>query len=501
MISVPYERQNYDLFYGGIYITMWWEYMYLQLSPAACGFAGTRRRIRWVLGCSQPGPLPRHAGLCRVSTGFPVAPAQPEPGPTCLIATQTYLHALPASAVRFREECNRKGIILSEAQSIYLDALQNDAVGSCRETAKACWSSGIRQEGFMRNLIEGNEEGCFKLNGKCVTLPLIQPILDCPTRWASTGDMIDNFCLLYIAIIDYSLCNSDLNIPCLSHKQFSVLQDISVVLTVPCCVQQLLSAEHTPTLALALPLYENLIKIWKTCLAKFPEQQHAISLGINKIEEYITKSCKSSVYAFAMFVNPHIKMDWINKNWNVLPGETATASPAEHVLDAVKAQLLVYAEEQHQMKLAQCCQIQSSRVSRANRAAMSQQHRYTELLLLSKTIERAPDHPLNSLFINSTEGSSSLFDVDWSNIASPMQSPGPFHSDQHNRSVSSEPQPLSYASLVAQLTPEQLRARHLANVETEVAIWLGTGTLRLEVDPTNPMTKKSVNIVDYWKAR
>lgn len=50
----------------------------------------------------------------------------------------------------------------------------------------------------MRNLIEGNKAGRFRLNGEQVTLPLNQLILDCPTRWASTADMIDNFRLLYI---------------------------------------------------------------------------------------------------------------------------------------------------------------------------------------------------------------------------------------------------------------------------------------------------------------
>jgi hypothetical protein len=80
----------------------------------------------------------------------------------------------------------------------------------------------------------------------------------------------------------------------------------------PCQVQQLLSAECTPTLSLALPLYSNLIDIWRTCITKFPEQHHAISLAIKKIEEYIKKTCESPAYAFAMFVNPHIKMSWVN---------------------------------------------------------------------------------------------------------------------------------------------------------------------------------------------
>lgn len=116
-----------------------------------------------------------------------------------------------------------------------------------------------------------------------------------------------------------------------------------MVLAVPRRVQQLLSAERTPTLALALPLYNNLIGIWKTCLAKFPEQRHAISLGIAKIEDYVAKSCQSSVHAFAMFVNPHIKMDWITANWapSSPQEQTATVSPAERALEVIKERVSI----------------------------------------------------------------------------------------------------------------------------------------------------------------
>ncbi|EUC59354.1 hAT family dimerization protein, partial [Rhizoctonia solani AG-3 Rhs1AP] len=397
------------------------------------------------------------------------------------IATQAYLHALPASAEKFQKECAEKGIQLSEAQSGYLDGLRSDAVSACQETAKACRSSGIRREGFM-----------------------LQPILDCPTRWASTADMIDNFRLLYIfkAILDYSIRNTDLDIPCLTHRQFSILQDVSTVLAVPCRAQQLLSAERTPTLALALPLYENLINIWKTCLVKFPEQRHAICLGIAKIEEYVAKSRESPAHAFAMFVNPHIKMNWINANWTSPPGQITRMSPAERALEVIKARLLVYAEERHQRKLARCTQIQSAQMSSADRAAMSQQHGYAELLLLGETINRAPDHPLSSLFMDPIASTSSFDPNLAANVLPNPISSSPLSSNLLAEDLacsSSELQPLSYAALVAQLTPEQLRAQHLADIEAEVAIWLGTRVLPFETDPNNPLKKRNINIVDFWK--
>lgn len=137
---------------------------------------------------------------------------------------------------------------------------------------------------------------------------------------------------------------------------------------------------------------------------------------------------------------------------------------------------------------------------------MSQQHGYAELLLLGKTIDRASDHPLNILFIDPPTSVSSSFEaslgINFSNSPTAVSSALPPYSPDSDfgvRSLGSEARSLSYVALVAQLTPEQLRARHLADVETEVAIWLGTGVIPLEIDPKNPMQKKNVNIVDFWK--
>ncbi|EUC58853.1 hAT family dimerization protein, partial [Rhizoctonia solani AG-3 Rhs1AP] len=393
------------------------------------------------------------------------------------IATQAYLHALPKSAEKFREKCAEKVVELSAEQSSYLSALASDAVAACRDTVKSCLSSGIRREGFKRNLIEGNKAGRFKLNGKTVILPIILPSLDCPTRWASTADMVDNFRLLYIAVLDYSIRNTDLDIPCLGHKQFAVLQDVSSFLSVARRVQQLLSSERTPTLALALPLYENLIVIWKTCLKKFPEHDHAISLAIGKIEEYIGKSRTSPIHAFAMFVNPHIKMNWINTHW--------IESKIERALDAVKARLLLYAEERHRKKLEQCNQIRQTKASAADWAAMSQQRGYAELLLLGDSIDCVPDHPLSHVLVDSRTTSEACPDPASNRLLLPAESR---HPGSDSEEPASEPSfglesELSYATLTAQLSPEQLKARLLT-----------------ETDPSNPMKKENVNIVDFWKS-
>ncbi|KAH7323315.1 hypothetical protein B0J17DRAFT_633219 [Rhizoctonia solani] len=114
----------------------------------------------------------------------------------------------------------------------------------------------------------------------------------------------------------------------------------------------------------SLPLYNNLIGIWGACITKFPEQQYTISVGIDKIQEYIVKTCKSPAYMFAIFVNPHIKMSWNDLAWSSSPAETT--SLAEHALDAIKSRLLVYVEEQERKLLERCTRIDSTHASRAD---------------------------------------------------------------------------------------------------------------------------------------
>ncbi|KDN41847.1 hypothetical protein RSAG8_07218, partial [Rhizoctonia solani AG-8 WAC10335] len=189
-----------------------------------------------------------------------------------------------------------------------------------------------------------------------------------------------------------------------------------------------------------------------------------------------------------MFVNPHIKMSWIDSVWSSSPDETT--SLAERALDAIKSRLLMYAEEQDWKLLEQCTRIQSTYANRTDQVAVSQQNGYAELLLLGETIGRAPDHPLSSLVM----GDTNTIDSPASNLglnlpdsctSFPLPAYLPDH-DPHTVSSSSldhEPRQLSYATVGSRLSLEQLRAKHLAQAEEEIAIWLGIGPLPLKTDP------------------
>jgi hypothetical protein len=108
-----------------------------------------------------------------------------------------------------------------------------------------------------------------------------------------------------------------MKIPVLSPIQLEVLEDISSVLSVLNHAQELLSAERTPTLALALPVYEGLVQALRDLTFEYPVLHHAIESGIRKLEGYIAKTRDLPVYVSAMVVNPCIRFGWIDQHWSV----------------------------------------------------------------------------------------------------------------------------------------------------------------------------------------
>lgn len=140
----------------------------------------------------------------------------------------------------------------------------------------------------------------------------------------------------------------------IANKQFTkiewqVLHDIAAVLEVAHDVQELLSAEKTPTLSYALPAYEKLIETWANLQVLIPMLSHYIGVGITKIADYSLKGRKSRIYALAMstlfsmrdyliltemslvVLNPTCKLAWITKHWPPKDQDNAK----EWMIDAV----------------------------------------------------------------------------------------------------------------------------------------------------------------------
>ncbi|CAE6517063.1 unnamed protein product [Rhizoctonia solani] len=141
-----------------------------------------------------------------------------------------------------------------------------------------------------------------------IKLKVLNLILDVKTQWSSTQDMLFRFSELYPAICDYIRQNKEvLGDYAFSHLEFEVLQRILAVFNIAHRAQALLSSEETPTLALALPVYEQLISEWDNAREEFPELAFAIKAGMIKIREYANRARSSPIYILAMFLNPCIK--------------------------------------------------------------------------------------------------------------------------------------------------------------------------------------------------
>ncbi|KAJ7633847.1 hypothetical protein DFH06DRAFT_1004046, partial [Mycena polygramma] len=192
----------------------------------------------------------------------------------------------------------------------YADAVASDPVGRGRQIVAACRASGQRRAELKLVIKQGNEK---KLWG----LRVLQLLRDCETRWSSTYLMSDRLTELYPAIQCFLKHPQQENISHLlfNEEQFQVLSDIQLILSIPHAAQELLSAEKTPTLSLALPAFELLLVSWLNLQKELPELAHYIGVGITKIQEYVNKGRKSRIYALAMIINPTMKMTWIQEYW------------------------------------------------------------------------------------------------------------------------------------------------------------------------------------------
>ncbi|KAI0058626.1 hypothetical protein BV25DRAFT_1810362, partial [Artomyces pyxidatus] len=196
----------------------------------------------------------------------------------------------------------------------YIAALNTDPIKAARELVNACRASGLRKHDFLLAISEGNK--LDKFSG--VQLRRAQLLRDVDTRWSSTYLMIDRVLEMYPAI-NYYIRERQTDIPqskLLTLDQLLVLNDIRDFLSIPHAVQELLSAQQTPTLSNVLPAYEKLIVILKGVIEDLPGLSHCILTAIFKFDEYLAKSRTAPVYGIAMALNPTIKLKFMQDRWS-----------------------------------------------------------------------------------------------------------------------------------------------------------------------------------------
>ncbi|KAI0673772.1 ribonuclease H-like domain-containing protein [Trametes maxima] len=178
-------------------------------------------------------------------------------------------------------------------------AASSDPVKSARRLVAACRASGQRREDFATVIKELNDSGALNAGTKHRPLQLLR---DVDTCWSSTFLMIDRLLTLYPAVIKFMEHpkQSDIAHLLLSDSEIQVLQDIREFLHLPHLVQEVLSAEQTPTVSQALPAYERLVKLLKLTAGKYPKISHAINASISALERYMHYTRQTRVYALAM---------------------------------------------------------------------------------------------------------------------------------------------------------------------------------------------------------
>ncbi|CAE6524483.1 unnamed protein product [Rhizoctonia solani] len=249
------------------------------------------------------------------------------------LAVNAICDALGATGDDYLQRQTSSGHTPSDSTVEYLQALRARPDLRVREIVKAL-RPGQRRRALNQIIKEGNDRGIWKIEDVqviqvtnadgtveereeevevVIKLKVLNLILDVKTRWSSTRDMLFRFSELYPAICDYIRQNKEvLGDYAFSHLEFEVLQRILAVFNIAHRAQALLSSEETPTLSLALPVYEQLISEWDDAREQFPELAFAITAGMVKIREYANRARSSPIYILAMFLNPCIKYTFFN---------------------------------------------------------------------------------------------------------------------------------------------------------------------------------------------
>ncbi|KAF5375571.1 hypothetical protein D9615_009215 [Tricholomella constricta] len=196
----------------------------------------------------------------------------------------------------------------------YLDALQSD-----------------RREDLKDTIETGNLTGIFSAKG----IRVVALLRDVDTRWSSMFLMIDRVLELYpaIKIMLEKPKYTELQNLLLDDMQLRVLNDIRSFLYVFHTVQEVVSADKTPTLSVVLPLYEQLISMLRDLKRSIPNLAHVISASQDKLEEYLSKSRKTRIYSLAMLINPTIKLQWAEMHWSSSTDDFTNAKIS--ILDAM----------------------------------------------------------------------------------------------------------------------------------------------------------------------
>ncbi|KAJ7051541.1 ribonuclease H-like domain-containing protein [Mycena amicta] len=252
---------------------------------------------------------------------------------TAMREFEDLVNSNPTSTIPFDADGNRIRYAINDpdghARVLQLvNDLTDDICSKVRSIIGACRASGQRRNDLTNTIKQGREDGSWS------DMPILQLLRDIDIRWSSTYNSHDRLLILYSAIHFWLGRPSQASLVHhqLTQSQLQLLTDIQDILRPAHAAQELLSAEKTPTLSLALPAFELMLEAWMALQKVHMDLSHYIGVGMEKVIKYVTKGRKSRVYALAMIINPTIKLEWIKQHWPAADAKQAE----EWMIDAVR---------------------------------------------------------------------------------------------------------------------------------------------------------------------
>ncbi|KAF9044267.1 hypothetical protein BJ165DRAFT_1348015 [Panaeolus papilionaceus] len=193
---------------------------------------------------------------------------------------------------------------MGPAAQQYQLALGTDLFGRMQKCVNTVQSSGTRRSAFEKVIIDGNARGGF--GTPCRLLRRVGLLKNMEVHWSAGFRMLDRFLELYLAIEEF--LKSDWDLEAEHHFndiELEVLHDFQDLLYIFHVVQELVSAEKTPTLSIVLPLYEQLTVMLADFKVVKPQLAHAIEPGIAKLKAYLAETQSTKAYAMAMGTSYH----------------------------------------------------------------------------------------------------------------------------------------------------------------------------------------------------
>ncbi|TFK58783.1 hypothetical protein BDN72DRAFT_781593, partial [Pluteus cervinus] len=181
-------------------------------------------------------------------------------------------------------------------------------------------ASGKRREDFANVVRVGNENNLFSTGGtnsQPIKLKVLEFLRDVPTRWDSFYYSVRRIrynkqpLLLFAA----NPAHAEVRKWMPSESQWRELEELEAILSIPHGVQQTMSKEKTPVLAGVVPTFEVTMTALERLGQQNPQLTRYTDVAVEYFKKYYNRLDNTPAYVIAMFLNPNVRLEWIQAHW------------------------------------------------------------------------------------------------------------------------------------------------------------------------------------------